>query len=290
MAKVLSISSQVIYGHVGNSATAFVMQRMGHDVLPLPTILLSNRPGYKALAGEPVAVDKLDALLRAAEENGWLSEIDGVLTGYIPTPEHAELSRHWIAKIRAANPAALYLCDPVVGDLPRGLYVSEATAEAVRDVLVPEADAVTPNLFELGWLARRPIASPASAIAAALALARPTVVVTSAPSGKPDSVANILVKGGEVFATVSPRRALTAHGTGDALAAFLLSYKLNGFVASASLRAATAAIDAVIEKSEGRSELALIETQAVWAAADPVLAPLASLPGLDDDDDDADAV
>ncbi|WP_127079022.1 pyridoxal kinase [Rhodomicrobium lacus] len=285
MAKVLSISSQVIYGHVGNSATAFVMQRMGHDVLPLPTILLSNRPGYKALAGEPIDVDKLDALLRAAEENGRLAEIDGILTGYIPTPAHAEFCRHWIAKIRATNPAALYLCDPVIGDLPRGLYVSEATAEAVRDVLLPEADAVTPNLFELGWLAKRPIASPASAVAAALTLARPTVVVTSGPAGKPDALANILVKGGEVFATVSAKRSLAAHGTGDALAAFLLSYKLNGFVASAALRASTAAIEAVVDKSEGRTELALIETQAIWAATDPLLASLASLPGLDDEDE-----
>ncbi|MBT3071954.1 pyridoxal kinase [Rhodomicrobium sp. Az07] len=282
MAKVLSISSQVVYGHVGNSATAFVMQRMGHGVLPLPTILLSNRPGYKALAGEPIAVEKLDALLRAAEENGWLSQIDGVLTGYIPTPSHAELCRDWIAKIKAANPAALYLCDPIMGDLPHGLYVSEGTAEAVRDVLLPVADAVTPNVFELGWLTRRAIASPASAIAAALALARPTVVVTSAPAAKADALANILVKGREVFATVSPRRALAAHGTGDVLAALLLSYKLNGFVASAALRAATAAIDAITEKSEGRTELALIETQAAWAAADPLLAPLAALPGIDD--------
>jgi len=283
MAKVLSISSQVVYGHVGNSATAFIMQRMGHDVLPVPTILLSNRPGYKAIAGEPVAVEKLDALLCAAWENGWLADLDAVLTGYMPTPGHAELSREWITKIRAANPATIFLCDPILGDTPSGLYIGEQTAVAVRDALLPIADIVTPNQFELGWLTKRPIASPASAVAAAQALARPTVVVTSAPSGKPETLANILVKGGEVFATTSPRRAVKAHGTGDVFAAILLAHKLNGFIASAALRAATAAIDHVIEKSDGRDELALIESQGFLSAGDPPLAPLATLPGFGED-------
>ena len=102
MAKVLSISSQVVCGHVGNSAAAFVMQRMGHDVLAVPTIILSNRPGYKAIAGHRTDPQKLSAMLEAVLENGWLADVDAVLTGYVPTREHAEFCASWIAKIRTS--------------------------------------------------------------------------------------------------------------------------------------------------------------------------------------------
>ncbi len=280
MAKVLSISSQVVYGHVGNSATAFVMQRMGHDVLAVPTIILSNRPGYKAIAGERTDPRKLHAMLEAALENGWLAGVGAVLTGYVPTPEHAEFCQSWIEKIKALNPNAVYVCDPIIGDEPAGIYVDEAAARAVRERLIPLADVVTPNVFELGWLSRREIADPAGAVSAAQALERPAVVVTSAPAGTRNMLANILVKGSEAAATVSARRTVQAHGTGDFFASIFLAHKLNGFISSAALRAATAAIESVLDRSEGRSELALIETQDIWAVNDPPLAALSPLPGF----------
>ena len=277
MAKVLSISSQVVYGHVGNSAAAFVMQRMGHDVLPVPTIILSNRPGYRAIAGERTDPGKLNAMLEAGLQNGWLSDVDAVLTGYVPTAAHAEFCRAWIAKIKVLNPKAIYLCDPIIGDEPGGIYVEEAAASAVRDQLVPLADIVTPNAFELGWLSGRAISDGASAVSAARTLARPAVVATSAPASA-GMIANILVTRGGAAATASPRRTVQAHGTGDFFASILLAHKLKGYTVSAALRAATAAIDHVLDRSERRSELALIETQDRWAAIDPPLAPLAALP------------
>ncbi len=280
MAKVLSISSQVVYGHVGNSSAAFVLQRMGHDVLAVPTIILSNRPGYDAIAGERTDPGKLNAMLEAVLRNGWLSDVDAVLTGYVPTAAHAEFCRSWIARIKTLNPKALYLCDPIIGDEPAGIYVAEAAASAVRDQLVPLADIVTPNAFELGWLSDRAIPDAASAVSAALVLGRPAVVATSAPAGTAGMIANILVARGEAASTASPRRAVQAHGTGDFFAAILLAHKLKGYTASAALRAATAAIDLVLDRSEGRSELALIETQDHWAAADPALAPISKLPAL----------
>jgi pyridoxine kinase len=277
MAKVLSISSRVVYGYVGNSAAAFVLQRMGHEVLAAPTIILSNRPGYKAVAGEAMDPAMLDAMLRAALANGALDGLDAVLTGYMPTPEHAEFCRAWIETIRARSPDCDYLCDPIVGDEPSGVYVAEDAARAVRDRLVPLADILTPNAFELGWLSGRAVANPADAIAAAKALRRPTVVATSAPASAPGMLANICVERGQAVATQSPKRIVQAHGTGDFFAAILLAHKLNGLASSAALRAATAAIDYVLERSESRSELALIETQDVWAAKAPKLAPLAPL-------------
>jgi pyridoxine kinase len=274
MAKVLSISSQVVYGHVGNSAAAFVLQRMGHDVLAVPTVLLSNRPGYKAIAGERTDPQRLDAMLEATLANGWLAGVDAILTGYIPSPGHAFFCESWIAKIKALNPKAISLCDPIVGDEPGGVYIDEAAAIAIRDRLLPLADIVMPNAFELGWLSGRAIADAASAIAAARSLARPAVVVTSAPGDTPKTIANILVEAGEAAATQSPRRTVDAHGTGDFFASIFLAHRLNGLKASLALRAAAAAMDCVLNHSEGRSELALIETQDLWAACDPPLAPL----------------
>jgi pyridoxine kinase len=256
------------------------MQRMGHDVLAVPTIILSNRPGYKAVAGERTDPQHLHAMLEAAQENGWLADVDAVLTGYVPTPGHAEFCRCWIARIKALNPNAIYLCDPIIGDEPAGIYVHESAANAVRDELVPLAGIVTPNAFELGWLSGRTITDAASAVSAAQILARPAIVVTSAPAGMPGILANILVKGSEIAATVSPRRTVQAHGTGDFFAGIFLAHKLNGFIDSAALRAASAAIDAVLLRSEGRSELALIETQGQWSAPQPALAALAALHGI----------
>jgi pyridoxine kinase len=277
MAKVLSISSQVVYGHVGNSAAAFVMQRMGHDCLAVPTIILSNRPGYGAIAGERADPQKLNAILEAVLGNGWLAGVDAVLTGYVPTAGHAGFCASWIAKIKTLNPNATYLCDPIIGDEPGGIYIDKAAANAVRDHLLPLADIVTPNAFELQWLSGRAIPDAASAVAAAHALGRPIVVVTSAPteSGK---IANILVEGRKTAATASPRRMVLAHGTGDFFSSIFLAYKLRGYTAAAALRASAAAIDLVLDRSEARSELALIETQDRWAAPDPALAPLFPVP------------
>ena len=279
MAKVLSISSQVVFGHVGNSVATFVMQRMGHEVLSVPTILLSNRPGYQAIAGERIAPATLDAMLEALAANGWLGGLDAVLTGYIPSAAHAGLCASWIARIRAINPRAIYLCDPIIGDDPGGVYIDEAAAKAVRDQLLPLADIVTPNVFELAWLSGRAIPDAASAILSARALGRATVVVTSAPAGD-GMIANLLVEDGQaVAATASPRREVKAHGTGDFFASMVLSHKLRGLSAQSALRASAAAMDLVLERSSGRSELPLIETQDLWAAANPPpLAPLFTLP------------
>ena len=277
MAKVLSISSQVVYGHIGNSAAAFVLQRMGNDVLAVPTIILSNRPGYEAIAGERTDPQKLDAMLEAVLENGWLADVDAVLTGYVPTAGHAEFCRSWIARIKTLNPNTIYLCDPIIGDEPGGIYIDEAAANAVRDQLLPLTDIVTPNAFELGWLSGRAISDAASAVAAAHALARPAVVVTSAPGGS-GMIANILVEGRKTAATASPRRTVKAHGTGDFFASIFLAHKLKGYTAATALRASVAAIDGVLDRSDGRSELALIETQQQWATANPALAPLFTLP------------
>src|SRR5271166_4139013 len=135
----------------------------------------------------------MDALLDAIFRNGWLGDVDAILTGYLPTPDHALLCKNWIGRIKAYNPRALYLCDPIAGDEPGGLYVSEVAAEAVRSELVPLADILTPNRFELGWLAGRAITDMSSAVAAARKFAPSAVLVTSAPADAEGHLSNILV-------------------------------------------------------------------------------------------------
>jgi pyridoxine kinase len=281
MAKVLSISSQVVYGHVGNSMACFVLQRMGHEVLSLPTVLLSSRPGYEALAGDRTDPVKLDAMLEAALTNGWLAEVDAILTGYIPTIGHAAFCERWITRIKALNQDAVYLCDPIIGDEPGGIYIDDAAARAIRGRLVPLADILTPNRFELGWVSSRPIPDTAAAVTAARALARPVVIVTSAPADAPDRIANILVEEAGTTATVSARETVQAHGTGDFFAANFLAHKLNGLSIREALKAAAAAMTMILAASEGQSELALIKTQASWAGSGLPPAALVSLPGLD---------
>ncbi len=274
MSKVMSISSQVVYGHVGNSTSAFVLQRMGHEVLAVPTILLSNCPGYKAIAGEPLDPRKLDAMLEAAFGNGWLAGADAVMTGYLPSAEHAVLCEHWVRKIKDANPQAIYLCDPIIGDEPGGIYIKEAAASAMRDRLLPLADILTPNSFELFWLSGTAIADAGSAVAAARSLMRPAVLITSAPAPEQHMLANILVEGDSITATAAPREIVHAHGTGDFFASVFLAHRLNGLSNAIAMRAASAAIGHVLRASAGQSELALVETQASWAATRPTLAPL----------------
>jgi pyridoxine kinase len=280
MAKVLSISSQVVYGHVGNSTACFVLQRMGHEVLSLPTVLLSNRPGYGALAGDRIDPAKLDAMLEAALANGWLAEVDAILTGYIPAAEHAGLCERWIGRIKALNPDAVYLCDPIIGDEPAGVYIEEAAARAIRSRLVPLADILTPNRFELGWLTGKQIPDAATAVIAARTLSRPAVIVTSAPADTPDQIADILIEESDTAATVSARETVLAHGTGDFFAANFLGHKLNGSSNRDALRAAAAAMTMILAASEGQSELALVKTQAGWAGSGLPAAPLAFIPGL----------
>jgi pyridoxine kinase len=278
MAKVLSVSSQVVYGHVGNSTAAFVLQRMGHEVLSLPTVLLSNRPGYGAIAGEPVSPAKLDAMLGAVWSNGWLAGVDAILTGYIPTAEHALLCERWI---KALDQNALYVCDPIIGDEPGGVYIREEAARAIREKLAPLADVLTPNLFELGWLTGRTVADAAGAVEAARSLWKPDVIVTSAPAPAPapDMLANMLVEELSAAACVCPREIVNAHGTGDFFAAIFLAHRLNGLSSRAALQAASAAMSLVLSASKGRGELALVETQAEWAKQPPAMAPFTPLPG-----------
>jgi len=268
MSTVLALSSQVARGHVGLSAVVPALQALGHEVIALPTVLLSNHPGHPHVAGRRIEPDDLERMLDALGAGGWLGEVDAVLSGYLPTRAHVGVAARLIERLRRHAPNLLYLCDPVLGDDPKGLYLDEAAAEAIRSALLPLADCITPNRFELAWLAGRPVADPDQAVAAARGLGRPAVLATSVPAGE-ERLANLHVTPSHVLTADVPRRVAAPHGTGDLMSGLVLGRMLDGQTQERQLSLAVAGVEAAIAASEGRDELALAASWARWSAPQP---------------------
>lgn len=261
MATILAISSQVARGSVGLSVIVPALQGLGHSVVALPTVLLSNHPGHAHAAGGRIEPAQLSRMVDALDANGWLAEIDVVLSGYLPSAAHVALVATTIARVRTASPACRYVCDPVLGDDPKGLYIEAAAAHAIRDTLLPLADAALPNRFELAWLTQRLVNSPADAVAAARALPCRTVIATSIPTHD-DMLATLEITPADALMLRVARRARVPNGTGDLLSALV----------AAGIRIATAVaiVDAVIAESSGSEELRLDLSRRSWREASPL--------------------
>ena len=149
---VISIQSQVVFGHVGNSAALFPMQAAGLEVAAIPTVIFSNTPDYPTLRGRALPPEFFSDLLQGARERGLPERADFILTGYIGSLDVALMVADFVAEAKTVNPRLTYVCDPVMGDAGPGLYVPEAIADVMRDRLLPMADIATPNPFELSWL------------------------------------------------------------------------------------------------------------------------------------------
>ncbi len=265
MATVLLISSDVAYGHVGNAAARFALQRLGHDVLALPTVVLSSHMGYRKVGGTRVASETLGEMLAALSANDILAGVDGVLTGYLPSAAHVDIAIEAIAKVKAKHAQALVMVDPVLGDDPGGLYVDKAAAERVRDRLVPQAGIITPNRFELSWLSGAEVTNARTAHAAAHAVGVPSVLATSIPGDTKSQIDNVLISGSTAMRASVKRRKSVPHGTGDLMAALLLAHLLSGKSQARALGLAVGGIEQVIEASAGAEELKLVASQAAWS-------------------------
>jgi pyridoxine kinase len=270
MARVIALSARAARGHVGLSAIVPALQRLGHDVIALPTVMLSNHLGHAHSAGMPVPPETLFKMLDALDANGWLGDVDGVLTGYLPSAAHVHFAVSLVERVRGHRPDVRFFCDPVLGDDPKGLYVGRETAEAVRDELLALANTVTPNRFELAWLSDTPVHDVSSAIGAARVLPVPTILATSIPAAN-DELANVLIEQDNAMRCVVPRHADVAHGTGDLLTALFAGYRLKGVSEKESLARATAAVACVIEASAGRDELDLVGAQEAWSCVKPLV-------------------
>ena len=282
MANILSISSQVARGHVGNSVTQFVLQRLGHEAWALPSVLLSNHPGHKKFGGARLKSSILRPVLEALEMSRQLKHVDAVMTGYLPSREHVFIALDALKMVKTANPKAVYLCDPALGDDPRpgspqGLYIDVKAAESLRTELLPLADIVTPNRFELEWLSMRPVMDEASAAKAMQVLGHDALLATSIPT-MGDRLSNVLLCGeGEFVARVDALDAVP-HGTGDMLAALFMAHLQNGASAPDALGLAVGGVGAALQESVEQEDIRLIPTQDAWSSAAPAtVTPLAEL-------------
>jgi pyridoxine kinase len=263
MARVLVISSQVARGHVGLSAIVPALNRLGHEVIALPTIILSNHPGHAHFSGQHVSPALLERMLDSIEANGWLEEVAAVVTGYFPTLDHVLFAAEAIRRINARAPGSLNVCDPVFGDDPEGNYVEIDIATSIRDVLLPMCDLATPNRFELAWLAAQPVGDRDDAITAARTLPVNQVLCTSIPVPA-DRLATVLVSADAVASCSVRRRQRVPQGTGDLLTALFVGHRLDGRSDPEALGKAVAGVNATITASEHTDELAIAASQNQW--------------------------
>jgi pyridoxine kinase len=262
---VISIQSQVAWGHVGNSAAVFPMQMHGIDVTAVPTTLLSNRPGYPTIRGRVLEEQLVADLLRGIEERGAVDACNMILSGYLGSAEIAAAVADFVARAKARNPGLLYCCDPVLGDRDRGLFVQAEIPPVVRDRLCPLADLVTPNHFEFEFLCGTKAATSGEMIAQAQTLLTrgpSTVVITSAElSDTPDGeIETLAVERAQGWRVRTPRLPISPSGTGDLFAALFASARVQGKATPAALGHAASAIFAVLERtaSEGTEEMRIV--------------------------------
>ena len=265
---ILSIQSSVAYGHVGNSAATFPLMRMGVEVWPVLTVHFSNHTGYPSWRGPLLAAGDVAEVVRGIEERGVLGKVAAVLSGYQGDTGVGEVILDTVDRVRRHNPAALYCCDPVMGDVGRGFYVRPGIPGLMRDRVVPAAQLVTPNQFELEALTGLPTATTVELLEAAAqvrALGPEVVLVTSAvlADADPDAIAMVAVGAAGAWSVATPRLPRTFTGAGDLTAAVFLAHRLRGADLPTALAETAAAVFGVLRVTvdAGESELALVQAQ-----------------------------
>lgn len=269
---ILSIQSSVAYGHVGNSAAVFPLQRLGHEVWPVYTVNYSNHTGYGSWRGPMIPASDVAEIITGIEERGALAQVDAVLSGYQGGSDIADVIIDAVARVKAANPKAVYACDPVMGNAKSGCHVGDAIPPLLRDRVVPVADIITPNQFELGFLTGREasdLATTLDAVDAAREMGPSTVLVTSLerPERPEGTIEMLAVNDSGAWLVQTPYLPFKRNGSGDVTAAlFTGHYVSTGDAADALARTASSVFDLVEKtyKADSR-ELLLIESQDAYA-------------------------
>jgi pyridoxine kinase len=283
--RILSIQSSVAYGYVGNSAATFPLQRLGHEVLPVLTVHFSNHTGYGSWRGQVLDAAVVAEVIEGVAERGALGTVDAVLTGYQGSPGVAEVIVSTVDRVRALNPDALYCCDPVMGDVGRGMFVLPGLPELIRQRVVPRADIVTPNLFELHYLASGVVRDELAdggphdddaavdtlldAVARVRAAGPRTVLVTSVTGGTigPDEIGMLAVDDSGAHLVRTPLLPLAVNGAGDVTAALFLAHLPDGI--ETALAKVASSVYAILDETAraGSREIRVIQAQS--AIADP---------------------
>lgn len=265
---ILSIQSHVAYGHVGNDAAVFPLQRLGVEVWPIHTVQFSNHTGYGKWRGEVFGAEQIGEVMQGIAERGVLPSCDGVLSGYMGSVDIGAAILDAVDRVKAANPKAAYCCDPVIGDVGRGIFVRPGIPEFMRERALPAADIVTPNQFELDLLSGRKSASMQEAIRACGALhamGPGRVLVTSLHvEDTPRDQIELLASGPDGrFRVRTPLLDIAVNGAGDAIAALFFFHILQtGSTAEALSRAASSVFGMLKRTKEARSrEILLVAAQ-----------------------------
>ena len=254
--QVLSISSQVAYGPVGNSASVPALQAAGFTVSQVPTIILSNHPGLGKPSGVKLPPTELEAILKSLEALGALDNCLGVMTGYFASADQIKVAASFIRRMKNRNPSLYVLVDPVLGD-DGNLYVSTEVANAIRDDLLPLASCITPNCFELGWLSGKPVSNKSEVLTAAAHISCKEILATSIPLDA-HNLATLAITESEFAETSSPVKPSVPHGTGDFLAGLYFAARLNGFEPREALKLSSGILDSAISRSLGEPCLDII--------------------------------
>ncbi len=270
--KILSIQSAVAYGHVGNSAAVFPLQRIGVEVLPVYTVTFSNHTGYGAWRGPLIAPDDVREVITGIEERGVFYRIDAVLSGYQGGEGIGDVIIDAVARVKAANPNAVYACDPVMGNAKSGCFVAPAIPVLLRERVVPVADIITPNQFELGFLTDTEpdtLESTLASVDLARAMGPRTVLVTSVerPDREEGTIEMLAADDEGAWVVQTPHLPMKANGSGDVTAAlFTAHYVETGSAKIALERTASSVYDLLKATLEsGERELQLVEAQEFYA-------------------------
>lgn len=270
--KILSIQSAVAHGHVGNSAAVFPLQRIGVEVLPVHTVNFSNHTGYGAWRGSLISPEEVKEVILGIEDRGIISKIDVVLSGYQGGTGIGEVIVDAVKRVKAANPSAIYACDPVMGNAKSGCFVAPEIPDLLRDRVVPVADIITPNQFELGYLTGTEpltLADTLASVDLARAMGPSTVLVTSVeqPDREEGTIEMLAVDDEGAWILQTPHLPFKANGSGDVTAAlFSAHYRETGSASVALERTASSVFDLIeLTYTSGERELQLIEAQEFYA-------------------------
>ena len=265
---ILSIQSHVAYGHVGNDAATFPLQRMGVEVWPVHTVQFSNHTGYGSWKGRVFDAGMIGEVVAGIEQRGVLGECDGVLSGYMGSAEIGMAILETLAIVRRANPGAKYCCDPVIGDVGRGIFVREGIPEFMKNKAVPAADIITPNQFELDYLSGRTsktLRQTRDAVKAVHDLGPSVILVTSLLTDETpaDAIDLLASDASGCFIVRTPKLPLVVNGAGDAIAALFFAHYLQDPNLAEALSSAVSAIFGVLAKTaeNGAREIQLVAAQ-----------------------------
>lgn len=269
--RILSIQSSVSYGHVGNSAAVFPLQRLGHEVMPVYTVLFSNHTGYGAWKGPMLSGDNIRDIVSGIDERGGLADVELVLSGYQGGNDIGDAILDAVALVKERNPQAIYACDPVLGSATSGCFVAPEVQSLIRDRVVPRADLITPNQFELGFLTGtdpHSLEETLDSVDLVREQGPSTVLVTSVlrPDRPADTIEMLAVTPAGAWLVQTPQLPFKANGSGDVTAAlFAAHFRGSGDVAAALAKTAGSVFE-LLERTlhSGERELQLVESQEAY--------------------------